>query len=495
MWYRVDQKQQVSVVETRAIVADASTQADLDTSVTVESSGSVGSAEDISEEIVIEEASRKTDHDAGADNEEGEDISTAGSTSTLQENLLSLEMAAHEQTRKELAQLQAQLTNKNNEVATYQRLLEETDQLSDNLQAEQTALQQRLDDADLQIAELQLSEQTLKSENEALQSEVKDLSGDVEDANDRIDELEESINEHVEALRGRESQIAGLNYDCMRMLCAIGIGRREFIFFVRLSSWLYACVNHGASASDSAGGKIDHLMRLTARRLAVYVPVEVYVRDSSGEVEERGPQLENEETSADHPALHTVEGNNVADIEGEEIPIYGSGYIVDEEIEIASEITTATADVCGVQAVEENIGDEKDGEGNQGGSAGVSFSNQDATCHHTSTTHPPTPKVQERAQESKSKVDAPLFGASNSGNPDSGSFSFTPTLNFNFGATTAFKSGVGSSKSGSKSSGDVKKDEQKESGKKKMKSASLVDHDANSGSTSFTTRYNFDFRA
>ena len=92
------------------------------------------------------------------------------------------------------------------------------------------------------INDLAETDRNLKSEKDTLQSEVNDLSGDFEDANDLIFELEESVDEYVETVRGKELQIQGLSFDCMRMLYAIGIGRREFLFFVRLSSLESGCV-------------------------------------------------------------------------------------------------------------------------------------------------------------------------------------------------------------------------------------------------------------
>lgn len=215
------------------------------------------------------------------------DVAAADSTSMADE-ALSAEMAAHQHTHQELDQLKAQLATKDSQLNTAKdesrRLTREIDGLHQE-RGERTSLLEQLDGARSRITELEASNVgRLRFRITALQTQVSGLTFKLDEANSRISELENSTDE--EALRRLESRINTLRLNATNMYNmlvqqndTIGKGKKDLKFFIRLGTKLHARVKKAEKMLKGALGRADGLMLLAEQWLPITVPAESYFRD------------------------------------------------------------------------------------------------------------------------------------------------------------------------------------------------------------------------
>lgn len=156
-----------------------------------------------------------------------EDLAASGSTSMVQEALLSTEMAAHQQTRDELAQIKAQVTAKDSQLRTSQRLLVQATRSHMQLRGIRTNPQTQLDKANSEISLLEVR-------IDALRTEVTRISEKLAKQNDLI--------------------------------------RKGSKFFIRPGTRLFARLNKAEKLLKGALGRADRLMHLAERRLPISAP-------------------------------------------------------------------------------------------------------------------------------------------------------------------------------------------------------------------------------
>lgn len=194
------------------------------------------------------------------------DTEVAGSTAAVDE-ALSMEIAAHQHTREELAQLQRQITTKDTQIQTannkYLRLLN------------------RSVDA----------YQELEEERNNLEEERDDLFEQLELAKSRISELEHSNGDEVRRL---EDHVEHLTNAAQRMWekvvdqqNTIRVGCKGLSFHIRLGTKLHARLNRvdrilkGSPSSTRAElGCADHLMRLAEKWFPVAIPAREHPREA-----------------------------------------------------------------------------------------------------------------------------------------------------------------------------------------------------------------------
>ena len=180
-----------------------------------------------------------------------EEAASASSTPMVQEALLSTEMAAHQQTRDELARFKERIARKDSQLEKYRRLLEEKTKSYEELRGIQNELETQLDDAELRISELGVAEYRLGFRIDALQKQVADL--ETESAS-------------------RFNTIVLQNDMILR-------GTKELNFFIRLGTKLHARVKQAEKQLKGALGRADGLMRLAERRLPIHVRGQTYFGD------------------------------------------------------------------------------------------------------------------------------------------------------------------------------------------------------------------------
>ena len=180
-----------------------------------------------------------------------EEAASASSTPMVQEALLSTEMAAHQQTRDELAQFKERVASKEGRLEKYRRLLEEKTRSYEELRGIQNELETQLDDAELRISELGVAEYRLGFRIDALQKQVADL--ETESAS-------------------RFNTIVLQNDMILR-------GTKELNFFIRLGTKLHARVKQAEKQLKGALGRADGLMRLAEQRLPIHVRGHTYFGD------------------------------------------------------------------------------------------------------------------------------------------------------------------------------------------------------------------------
>ena len=173
-----------------------------------------------------------------------EEVAAASSTPMVEEALLSAEMAAHQQTRDELAQLKEAIARKEGRLEKYRRLLRENMASYEELRVIQNDLETQLDHANLSISELEAA-------IVPLQRQVEDL----------------------ETQSARRFNMIVLQNDMILR------GTKELKFFIRLGTKLHARVKLAEKLPKGALGRADGLMRLAEQRLPIRVRGEIYVGD------------------------------------------------------------------------------------------------------------------------------------------------------------------------------------------------------------------------
>lgn len=177
----------------------------------------------------------------------------ASNSTSMAQILLSAEMAAHQQTREELAQFEEQMTAKDRLLNSTNRLLRDVRKGYEELEQLQTDLQQELDEANLRISELESS------------TGAESLRG----LEFRIITLKTAAAQMLETLVNRDDMIRR--------------GTKELNFFIRLGTKLYTRLRKAEKLLKGALGRDDGLMRLAEQRLPVPVPAEIYPRNTVDE--------------------------------------------------------------------------------------------------------------------------------------------------------------------------------------------------------------------
>ena len=367
------------------------------------------------------------------------------------EPLMSAEIAAHEQTREELAQLKAQIAAKDGQVENYRRLLDGNKELLDQSEGERNDMQTHLDESDSRISEFEISDRRLNRQIRSLEEQVSGLGDDLENANARILELESVNFTFAENLGGLQNQLAYERSEGMRMLDFIRLGGKELRFFVELSARLYTRLNRVESLSNGAFGRDDELMRSAVRRLSeLNFPVETYFQDVGRQESVPESRLAIEGPSVDYSAMDQAESGYVHEVSSDDIAL---AQLVDEYIEVQNGMRGTNGNDAGDE-VEES-----------------SFENDDLQSN-------------ESVPSFTFEACAPRFGAQTSpdpisaGNVGSSDFKFGAAQpDFNFGAATPFKAGSGSSVARSENFG-VEKDEEREEGRAKKTRVGSTSEDA-----------------
>lgn len=239
---------------------------------------------------------------AGGSHDFTKDLAAAGSNSTVlvQNSLLTAEMAAHEQTREELAQLKNQKLTKDGQLETFQRRLEKDAESYDQLWETHVNLQAEFDKANLRISEFEVSKGRLDFKIRALQKQVDDLISKLEMANTRNTELEASTG--AESLRRLKLAVDTLKAHAARLLETLAArdntirkGIVEVRFLMWLGTELHVRLDKAEKLLNGALGRDDGLMRLVAQRF----PIPGFVEDHGGDVIE-------EEVDNNQPKLQLV---------------------------------------------------------------------------------------------------------------------------------------------------------------------------------------------
>lgn len=260
---------------------------------------------------------------AGVFQDVAEDHAAASPTPIEQEDLLSAKLAAHQQTREELAQLKEQMTAKDRLLNSTNRLLRDVRRGYEELEQLQTDLQEELDEANLRISELESS--TGAESLMALEF--------------RIITLKVAAAQMLEMLANRD--------DIIRR------GTKELNFFIRLGTKLYTRLRKAEKLLKGALGRDDGLMRLAEQRLPIPVPAEIYSPDivdenvDSHEGSEPKIQLTIEGPPADLSAMQNLKTDTGYEEESGEVD---TQQLVSDMLKLQDGGTVDSGDIADVEA-------------------------------------------------------------------------------------------------------------------------------------------------
>lgn len=192
------------------------------------------------------------------------DVAAAGST--LVEESLTAEKAAHERTREEFTQLKDEIKVKHSQLKTNQNLIGKVTRSRDRLKGREHNLQIQLNAANLRISEYADSDRRRRSRTTALQSQVEELILERDEADSRIWELEDSNRKLISALVYQHNKLRNET--------------KELTLFIRLGVKLYTRLSKAEKVLKGALGRADGLMRLAEQRLPIRASPETYLMET-----------------------------------------------------------------------------------------------------------------------------------------------------------------------------------------------------------------------
>lgn len=191
-----------------------------------------------------------TDEEANIFQNVTQEHAALASTPIVQEVLLDAEVAAHRQTREELAQLKEQSTATDLNLENARKLISDLIESCQEFEQLQIARQEELDDANLEISDLRVSNDRLRFRIRPLQRQVVDLES-------RINALRSNAARMLQKLVDQDAEIR--------------MGRKDLKFFIRLGTGLFSHLNIANKLLNGAPGRADGLLRLAEQWLRTSV--------------------------------------------------------------------------------------------------------------------------------------------------------------------------------------------------------------------------------
>lgn len=226
-----------------------------------------------------------TDEEADIFQNVTEEHAAVASTPIVQESLLDVEVAAHRQTREELAQLKEQSTATDLNLENARKLISDLIESCQEFEQLQIAHQEELDDANLEISDLRVSNDRLRFRIRPLQRQVVDLES-------RINALRSNAARMLQKLVDQDAEIR--------------MGRKDLKFFIRLGTGLFSHLNIANKLLNGAPGRADGLLRLAEQCLRTSVVGSPFNDVVNGDNEPK-VQLAIEGPPADFSAMQNAE--------------------------------------------------------------------------------------------------------------------------------------------------------------------------------------------
>ena len=170
------------------------------------------------------------------------------------------ERKAHEETLQELAETQAQITAKDEELERCRALVAEATESSAVHPQQYNEAQTQTDEAYIYIADLRASESRLQEQVDSSQDEVNNLRAALQEATSRVSELEVERTNSEESIKLKDREIQKLKGDAARMSEHIRVGFQELREFLTLSVLMYNRLVQAQDILNVTLGPDDWLM-------------------------------------------------------------------------------------------------------------------------------------------------------------------------------------------------------------------------------------------